>query len=33
MTDWRPQRSAEQTLADTATWLREHEDLVTAALG
>jgi CDP-paratose 2-epimerase len=33
LTDWRPQRSAEQTLADTATWLREHEDLVTAALG
>jgi CDP-paratose 2-epimerase len=33
MTDWRPRRSAEQTLADIAGWVREHEALVLAALG
>jgi CDP-paratose 2-epimerase len=32
LTDWRPQRSAADTLADTAAWLREHEALVLAAL-
>jgi CDP-paratose 2-epimerase len=32
MTDWRPQRSAADTLADTAAWLREHEALVLSAL-
>jgi CDP-paratose 2-epimerase len=32
LTDWRPQRSAADTLADTAAWLREHEELVLAAL-
>ena len=31
-TDWRPQRSAEQILGDTAAWLREHESLVVSAL-
>ena len=33
LTDWRPRRSAEQTLADIAAWVREHESLVLAALG
>jgi nucleoside-diphosphate-sugar epimerase len=33
LTDWRPQRSAEQTLADIAAWVREHEPLVVSALG
>jgi CDP-paratose 2-epimerase len=33
LTDWRPQRSAAETLADTAAWLRENEALVLAALG
>jgi CDP-paratose 2-epimerase len=32
MTDWRPQRSAAETLADIAGWLREHESLVVSAL-
>jgi CDP-paratose 2-epimerase len=32
LSDWRPQRSAAQTLADTAAWLRENEALVLAAL-
>jgi CDP-paratose 2-epimerase len=32
MTDWRPQRSAADTLADTAAWLRENEALVLSAL-
>jgi CDP-paratose 2-epimerase len=30
--DWRPQRSAHQTLADTSTWLHEHEAEVRLAL-
>jgi CDP-paratose 2-epimerase len=33
LSDWRPQRSAADTLADTAAWLRENEALVLAALG
>jgi nucleoside-diphosphate-sugar epimerase len=33
LTDWRPQRSAADTLADTAAWLRDNERLVVAALG
>jgi CDP-paratose 2-epimerase len=32
LTDWRPQRSAADTLSDTAAWLREHERLVLSAL-
>jgi CDP-paratose 2-epimerase len=32
LTDWRPQRSAQDVLSDIATWLREHERLVVAAL-
>jgi nucleoside-diphosphate-sugar epimerase len=32
-TDWRPQRSAEDVLTDTAAWLRAHESLVLSALG
>jgi CDP-paratose 2-epimerase len=32
LTDWRPARSAEETLADIAAWVREHEPLVVAAL-
>ena len=30
--EWRPQRSAADTLADTAAWLRENEALVLSAL-
>jgi CDP-paratose 2-epimerase len=30
--DWKPQRSAQQTLADTSTWLLEHEAEVRLAL-
>jgi CDP-paratose 2-epimerase len=33
LTDWRPQRSAADTLSDTAAWLRENEAMVLAALG
>jgi CDP-paratose 2-epimerase len=33
LTDWRPERRAQDTLADIAVWAREHEDLVLAALG
>jgi CDP-paratose 2-epimerase len=33
LSDWRPQRSAADTLEDTATWLRENEAMVLAALG
>ena len=32
LTDWRPQRDAHSTLADTAAWIRDHEALVLAAL-
>jgi CDP-paratose 2-epimerase len=32
LTDWRPRRSALDTLSDTASWIREHEALVVAAL-
>jgi CDP-paratose 2-epimerase len=32
LTEWRPQRSAADTLADTAAWLRDHEAMVLAAL-
>lgn len=32
LSDWRPQRSAADTLADTAAWLRENESLVASAL-
>jgi CDP-paratose 2-epimerase len=32
VTDWRPRRSAADTLSDTASWLREHEALVLSAL-
>jgi CDP-paratose 2-epimerase len=32
LTDWRPRRSAADTLSDTADWLREHEALVLSAL-
>jgi CDP-paratose 2-epimerase len=32
-TDWRPQRTAEDVLSDTAAWLRAHESLVVSALG
>ena len=32
LSDWRPQRSAEEALADTAAWLREHEQLVVSTL-
>jgi CDP-paratose 2-epimerase len=32
LTDWRPQRSAAETLADIAAWVREHEALVVGAL-
>jgi CDP-paratose 2-epimerase len=32
VTDWRPRRSALDTLSDTAAWLREHEALVLSAL-
>jgi CDP-paratose 2-epimerase len=32
LSDWRPQRSAADTLADTAAWLRDNEALVLAAL-
>ena len=32
LTDWRPQRSAADTLADTAAWLRDNERLVVTAL-
>jgi CDP-paratose 2-epimerase len=32
VTDWRPRHSAQDTLADIASWLREHEALVLAAL-
>jgi CDP-paratose 2-epimerase len=31
LTDWRPQRGAEQTLADIAAWVRAHESLVVGA--
>jgi CDP-paratose 2-epimerase len=33
LTGWRPQRSAADTMADIASWVREHERLVVAALG
>jgi nucleoside-diphosphate-sugar epimerase len=33
VSDWRPQRSAADTLADTAAWLRANEAMVLAALG
>jgi CDP-paratose 2-epimerase len=33
LTDWRPQRTAADTLADIAAWVREHERLVLSALG
>jgi CDP-paratose 2-epimerase len=33
LSDWRPQRSAADTLADTASWLRDNEAMVLAALG
>jgi CDP-paratose 2-epimerase len=33
LTDWRPRRSAADTLADIAAWVREHEELVLSALG
>jgi CDP-paratose 2-epimerase len=32
LTEWRPQRSAVDTLTDTAAWLRDHEAMVLAAL-
>ena len=32
VTDWRPRRSALDTLSDIASWLREHEALVLSAL-
>ena len=32
LTDWRPARRAEETLADIATWARAHETLVLGAL-
>jgi CDP-paratose 2-epimerase len=32
LTDWRPARRAEETLADIATWARAHEALVLGAL-
>lgn len=32
MTDWRPRRTAAETLADTAAWLREHEELIISSL-
>jgi CDP-paratose 2-epimerase len=32
ITDWRPRRSATDTLADTASWLRANEALVLSAL-
>ena len=32
LTDWRPRHSAAETLADIATWVREHEALVVSAL-
>jgi CDP-paratose 2-epimerase len=33
LSDWRPRRSAEDTLADIAAWVRENESLVMSALG
>ena len=33
MSDWRPRRTAPETLADTAAWLREHENLITSSFG
>jgi CDP-paratose 2-epimerase len=33
LTDWRPQRSAEETLRDIEAWIAENEDLVAEALG
>jgi CDP-paratose 2-epimerase len=33
MTDWRPQRSAAETLADITAWVRANQELVVAALG
>src|SRR4051812_38664867 len=33
LTDWRPERGAQDTLADIAKWIREHESLVLSALG
>ena len=32
LTDWRPQRSAAQTLEDIARWVRDNEALVVSAL-
>jgi CDP-paratose 2-epimerase len=32
LTDWRPRRSAAQTIEDIARWVREHEQLVVSAL-
>jgi CDP-paratose 2-epimerase len=32
LTDWRPARGAQDTLADIASWARTHEDLVLGAL-
>lgn len=32
LTDWRPQRSAAQTIEDIARWVRENEQLVVSAL-
>jgi CDP-paratose 2-epimerase len=32
LTDWRPRRSAADTLGDIAAWVRDHEALVLAAL-
>jgi CDP-paratose 2-epimerase len=32
LTDWRPQRGAAETLEDIARWVRDHEDLVVAAM-
>jgi CDP-paratose 2-epimerase len=33
LTDWRPARRADETLADIADWARGHADVVRAALG
>ncbi len=33
LTDWRPRRSAADTLADIAAWIRDNERLVLSALG
>jgi CDP-paratose 2-epimerase len=33
MTDWRPQRSAEQVLVDIATWIEGNQETIRAALG